>query len=383
MRRVSTDAQKEAHFLGGNIEPTPVSQDEIEKAERAQAVQLEIEKVRTLPDDYWPAEWRKHVRALGITSLALIYWMADKAKGHEFDLLAAIRRAEWLLLCQRVSCHRGRSRQRPADPYPHWHGCRPHRPFCHERVTVDIEKDRTARESVDAYGSAVRHELETADDDLAADTGAREFFDWVRRGKALVRVFPKRPLHAKLYIFTLNDRQLDRGRVIKGSSNLTASGLDSNIEFNVEIKSEADYDYALGKFGELWDQSVDIPLEELGRIRLHTYLNDSISPYELYLKLLYEYFKGNLDVELSDTHGEYGANVKRLEYQIQAVRDAKFKVSQHKGVFLADVVGLGKTYMASSRISPLSPTPPSVSSIVRVCDSGAMAWSSSCLRRSS
>lgn len=88
MRRVSTDAQKEAHFLGGNIEPTPVSQDEIEKAERAQVVQLEIEKIHSLPDDYWPAEWRKHVRALSITSLALIYWMADKGKGHEFDLCA-------------------------------------------------------------------------------------------------------------------------------------------------------------------------------------------------------------------------------------------------------------------------------------------------------
>jgi len=70
----------------GSIEATSVSKEEIEKAERAQAVQLEVEKVRTLPDDYWPTEWRKHVRALGITSLALIYWMADKAKGHDFDL---------------------------------------------------------------------------------------------------------------------------------------------------------------------------------------------------------------------------------------------------------------------------------------------------------
>jgi len=65
----------------GKVEPTPVSQDEIEKAERAQAVQLEIEKIHTLPDDYWPAEWRKHVRALSITGLALVYWMADKGRG--------------------------------------------------------------------------------------------------------------------------------------------------------------------------------------------------------------------------------------------------------------------------------------------------------------
>lgn len=72
----------------GQIERTSVSKEEIEKAERSQAVELEIEKIRTLPEDYWAAEWRKHVRALTITSLALIYWMADKAKGHEFDLRA-------------------------------------------------------------------------------------------------------------------------------------------------------------------------------------------------------------------------------------------------------------------------------------------------------
>jgi len=71
----------------GKVESTPISQDEIEKAERAQAVQLEIEKIHTLPDDYWPAEWRKHVRALSITGLALVYWMADKGKGHESSLV--------------------------------------------------------------------------------------------------------------------------------------------------------------------------------------------------------------------------------------------------------------------------------------------------------
>ena len=52
----------------GNIEPKSVSKEEIEKAETAAAVQLEIEKIHSLPDDYWLAEWRKHVRALGITS---------------------------------------------------------------------------------------------------------------------------------------------------------------------------------------------------------------------------------------------------------------------------------------------------------------------------
>ena len=231
-----------------------------------------------------------------------------------------------------------------ADPSAH---------FVLEQASPVKEHDRTAREAVDEYEHSVLHELQTAEDDLVTDTGAREFFEWVTSGKAVVRVFPRRPLHAKLYVFTFKDSAMDRGRVITGSSNLTASGLDSNLEFNVELKSDADYDYALAKFDELWNQSVDVPPEEINRIRLHSHLNDQVTPYELYLKFLYEYFKGSLDIELSNNQSSYGASVKRLEYQIQAVRDAKFKVSQHGGVFLADVVGLGKTYMACMLASEL------------------------------
>lgn len=231
-----------------------------------------------------------------------------------------------------------------ADPSAH---------FVLEQASLVKEHDRTTREAVDEYGHSVLHELQTAEDSLVTDTGAREFFEWVASGKAVVRVFPRRPLHAKLYVFTFKDGTMDRGRVITGSSNLTASGLDSNLEFNVELKSGADYDYALAKFDELWDQSVDVPPEEIDRIRLRSHLNDQVTPYELYLKFLYEYFKGSLDIELSDGQSSYGASVKRLEYQIQAVRDAKFKVSQHGGVFLADVVGLGKTYMACMLASEL------------------------------
>ncbi len=36
-----------------------------------------------------------------------------------------------------------------------------------------------------------------------------------------------------------------------------------------------------------------------------------------------------------------------LEYQKDAVRDAKMKVEEYGGVFLADVVGLGKTYISA------------------------------------
>jgi hypothetical protein len=39
---------------------------------------------------------------------------------------------------------------------------------------------------------------------------------------------------------------------------LTQSGLQGNLEFNVELKNRADYEYALAKFNELWEMAVDV-----------------------------------------------------------------------------------------------------------------------------
>ncbi len=78
--------------------------------------------------------------------------------------------------------------------------------------------------------------------------------------------------------------------MITGSSNLTQSGLQDNLEFNVELKNRADYDFAIAKFNELWAVAVDVskPYED-------TVVNRSpfahFTPYELYLKYLYEYFR--------------------------------------------------------------------------------------------
>ena len=56
--------------------------------------------------------------------------------------------------------------------------------------------------------------------------------------------------------FAEGDR--DVGRVITGSSNFTQAGLAENLEFNVELKNRADYEFALKKFNELWADAVDI-----------------------------------------------------------------------------------------------------------------------------
>ena len=74
--------------------------------------------------------------------------------------------------------------------------------------------------------------------------------------------------------FVEGDR--DKGRVITGSSNLTQSGLQDNLEFNVELKNRADYDFAIAKFNELWAVAVDVP--SLTRTRSSTNRRSPSSP---------------------------------------------------------------------------------------------------------
>ena len=71
------------------------------------------------------------------------------------------------------------------------------------------------------------------------------------------------------------------------------------------------------------------------------------SAYELYLKFLYEYSRGELNLpdDIEDMYLPTG--FKQLRYQEEAVLNARKVLDEYGGVFLADVVGLGKTYMSA------------------------------------
>jgi len=62
------------------------------------------------------------------------------------------------------------------------------------------------------------------------------------------------------------------------------------MEFNVELKDKRDVEYALEKFEPLREDGVDVSQQFVDTVKTKTHLDDSISPYELYLKFLYEYF---------------------------------------------------------------------------------------------
>ncbi|KUK15556.1 MAG: Helicase domain protein [Petrotoga mobilis] len=199
----------------------------------------------------------------------------------------------------------------------------------------------------------VENEIGDSADSQNVEEGIQKFVEWIKNGKLIVRVYPSRNLHAKLYIMAFKEGDRDVGRVITGSSNLTQSGLVDNLEFNVELKNRSDYEFAKTKFEELWKRSVDISDDFVNTISEKTWCNSNISPYELYLKFLYEYFKD----ELSRTDELFTPylpdNFKSFEYQKLAVLNAKKILEEYGGVFISDVVGLGKTYIAAMLASQL------------------------------
>ncbi len=191
------------------------------------------------------------------------------------------------------------------------------------------------------------NEFAHSDDKHDVEKGVDVFIEWIRNGKLEIRAYPSQNIHAKVYIMTFHKGDRDIGRVITGSSNFTKSGLLDNLEFNIELKNRTDYDFALKKFQELWEDSVDVSEKYVQTIINKTWLSQNITPYELYLKFLYEYFKDELNCSDEIFVKYLPEEFKKLEYQEQAVLNAKKILMEYGGVFISDVVGLGKTYISA------------------------------------
>ncbi|MGC8483631.1 MAG: helicase-related protein [Thermodesulfobium sp.] len=212
----------------------------------------------------------------------------------------------------------------------------------------------TDREKKEAYSKQVENDLENSPDTLEVELGAKKFVEWINSKKLEIRVYPSQNIHAKLYIMTFQEGGTDDGRVITGSSNFTEAGLVDNLEFNVELKNSSDYKFAQNKFNELWKDGVDVSAKYVETVKTNTWLNENITPYELYLKFLYEYFKDKINLDKQELLSQMKPpGFKDLEYQKDAVRDAKSKLEEYGGVFISDVVGLGKTYMTAMLLNEL------------------------------
>jgi len=205
------------------------------------------------------------------------------------------------------------------------------------------------KESKEKYREGVKREFEGSEDTKDVEEGIKKFIQYVNNGKLEIRVYPYENIHAKVYIMRKNQLKSDScGSVITGSSNFSESGLVSNIEFNVELKDSRDVEFALKKFEELWNKSVNVSETYIEVINNDTWIRDDITPYELYLKLIYEYFQEDINQDKKELAELYLPDkFMKLQYQIDAVNRAKTIIKAYGGVFISDVVGLGKTYICT------------------------------------
>src|SRR5690606_17107306 len=101
-------------------------------------------------------------------------------------------------------------------------------------------------------------------------------------------------------------------------------------------------------FDELWNEAEDFKPALMVELK-SSWAQAAVSPYELYLKTLYELVKDRLetaDEAITISTSEIMSAL--TEFQSQAVKRAIRMIRQYGGCFVSDVVGLGKSYIGSA-----------------------------------
>ncbi|MBI2907526.1 MAG: helicase [Chloroflexi bacterium] len=177
--------------------------------------------------------------------------------------------------------------------------------------------------------------------------------DLIASGKIEVRVYTRGVLHAKAYILDYRVPQPNsRGIGIVGSSNLTEAGLSSNTELNVQVDDNANIITGEGLhrdlcqwFDRLWAEAKPFSQELMRELR-ESWAMALASPYDVYLKMLFELVRSRLEGDASRL--VLPGEIPLAAYQKVAVQQAIRMVDQFGGAFVADVVGVGKSFVGAA-----------------------------------
>jgi len=187
-------------------------------------------------------------------------------------------------------------------------------------------------------GMRLREELEDKMGSGEMPPLIADFVDFLSRESVQVRLYSKRFFHGKAYI--LEGMPLFGSVAVVGSSNFTAAGLTSNSELNSVHKQESAVHELKEWYERFWDESEDYKQE---LIELLTAFIETHSPYDIYMKALFELFKDQLDVPMLES--PESAAIELSEFQEDGYRNAQRIVERYNGVLIADSVGLGKTFL--------------------------------------
>ena len=187
----------------------------------------------------------------------------------------------------------------------------------------------------------IRLQLETEKYKLKYKHQIDRLIAYLQQDRILVRLYGAvgegmQFLHAKAYIF-------DNYSII-GSSNFTPAGLSGNTELNVLNKTPViAQDLRQNWFEKFWnDKSVDsyYKAKLIDALNASKFGSKAYTPYQVFLKALYELFKEDT---LPDT--SIRTSLELASFQQEGFERAVRLLERHRGCIVADAVGLGKTYI--------------------------------------
>lgn len=171
----------------------------------------------------------------------------------------------------------------------------------------------------------------------------------LREQKVIVKLYLRTGLHAKLYLFHTHETRTPIIGYL-GSSNLTFAGLSSQGELNIDVL-DSDASAKLAQwFNDRWEDRwcIDITAELTEIIETSwAGAQQERLPYHVYIKMAYhlsqEARTGLNEFRIPKDFGNL-----LFDYQTAAVKIAAHHLNKRDGVLIGDVVGLGKTLMATA-----------------------------------
>lgn len=236
------------------------------------------------------------------------------------------------------------------------------------RVLIGIEVDKyiaqAARQGKLFFGAEeevkedclrkIRKDIESSNYKKEIEEGMFQMVQDLIDGKLELRAHPSKKIHAKIYVLYPDEfNQYTQGMAITGSSNLSGNGLgitqERQYEFNVKMDRYDDVKFAKDEFELLWKEAegCEITADDVKTSIERTYLKGDVAPYDLYIKMLMEYFSDRVLETDNDDPFDMPEGYTKYDYQMDAVIEGYQKLIRYDGFFLADVVGLGKTVIAT------------------------------------
>ena len=216
----------------------------------------------------------------------------------------------------------------------------------HNKALIMLADETKAKE---LYHAQFKEDIIQAQYAPEIEEGILQMCEDLACGRLQMRIHATKNLHAKFYLcLPQQHNEHSDGWVIMGSSNISDSGLGikqpPQYELNVAMKDYDDVKYCSDEFWKLWEEAVPLTADDMEKYKEESYLGLQPTPYEIYIKVLIDTFG---DMVEDDFSLQLPPGVKDLKYQHDAVIQGYQMLLQHNGFLLADVVGLGKTLVAT------------------------------------